>query len=273
MSEPECPSEAELVAYADADLSPEQLNRIENHLMACGPCTKAVAALQQLIQDVAAPSSKAELDVAAHVAGVMKRLDVPVKQTRKPRWALWSGGLAVAAAATLAVALGPAPHASPGDFAARGGAAESSLARDLGVQLYAQEQSLRSLESGSRIHAAAPLTAGLRNLGSEPAYLLLFAVDARDVVHWIAPEYTTAGSDPAAATVAPSPNERLLSNVAVFDDLALGPLEVIAVLTRKPTHVSEVEALSGKELDVEGLKKHFPGAQIRQFLLEVASTP
>lgn len=110
-------------------------------------------------------------------------------------------------------------------------------------------------------------------MGSEPAYLLLFAVDSRNVVHWIAPEFTAAGTDPEAMTVAPGPSERLLSHAAAFDDLAPGPLRVVAVITRKPTHVSEVEALSGEELDGAALMKHFPRAEVRQFLLEGSAAP
>jgi hypothetical protein len=280
MSDMQCPTEAELVAFADADLTPERLNRIAHHLKQCSACAKVVASLKLLMEDVAAlapesgkPGSPTQLDVSEHVAGVMRRLDEPGQRTRVSRWTLWSGGLAAAAAAALGIALSRGPDVAAGSFAARGGMEEASLARDFGVQLYAQEQSLRALESGARIRSDVALTAGLRNLGSEPAYLLLFGVDARRVVHWLTPEFTTPGSNPEATSVAPSSTERLLSNAAVFDDLAPGPLHVVAVITRKPTHVSEVEALSGEELGAEGLMKHFPQAEVRQFLLEVAPAP
>jgi hypothetical protein len=274
MSDMQCPSEAELVAFADAELSPEQLNRIESHLKRCSPCAQSVTALKQLIEDIKAPGSRAPLDVAAHVAGVMRRLDAPVQQTRSRGWAIWSGCLAAAAAAALGIALARESDAPSGHLAARGGAAEASLKRSWGFQLYAQEQrSLRPLETGARIHAGAALTAGLRNLGDEPVRLLLFAVDARDVVHWIVPEFSTPGSNPEAVSVAPAASERLLPNAAVFDDLAPGPLRVVAVVTREPTHVSEVETLPGEELSVERLTKHFPGADIRELRLEVDSAP
>jgi hypothetical protein len=271
VSDQRCPSEAELFRFVDADLSPEQLQRIETHLQTCSACAKQVAALRTLIEDVAAPLLPAKFDTAEHVAGVMARLDEPKKPVQSSRFALWSGVLAAAAALALAVGLSSEQDASLGEFAARGAPAEASLSRDVGIQLYtyADKQALRPLEAGSRIRAGAPLTAGLRNLGSERAYLLLFAVDSQQAVHWIAPEFLTLGSDPQAVLIAPSQSEQLLQTAAIFDDLAPGPLGVIAILTREPLHVSQIESLSAHERSAESLSKRFGRAEVRQFTLNV----
>jgi hypothetical protein len=94
-------------------------------------------------------------------------------------------------------------------------------------------------------------------------------------VHWIAPEFSAAGSDPEAAPVAPSAGEQLLPSAAAFDDLAPGPLRIVAVISKHPTRVSQVESLGRTELDSEGLIKAFPRAEIRQYSLVVvpASEP
>jgi hypothetical protein len=139
----------------------------------------------------------------------------------------------------------------------------------VGVRLYAQQQTLVALGAGSRITAQSALTAGLRNLASEPAYLLLFAVDAKRAVHWIAPEYTSAGSNPEAFPIAPARAERLLPSSAVFDDLALGGLRVVALISKTPLHVSDIEALPPGELSAEALRKRFSGAEVREFSLDV----
>jgi hypothetical protein len=55
----------------------------------------------------------------------------------------------------------------------------------------------------------------------------------------------------------------------VFDDLAPGPLRVVAVITAMPTHVSEVEKLSASQLSDSGLLVRFPRAEIRQIPLQV----
>ncbi|HKQ70606.1 MAG TPA: zf-HC2 domain-containing protein [Polyangiaceae bacterium] len=271
MSDKQCPAEAELLAFADADLSPERLERVEKHLERCGACAKQAAALSELIGDLASPLAQPRFDVAEHVASVTKRLDSPVKSAHDSRRTAWGGGFAaaIAAAAALAVfARGTRPGGPPEHFEARGGAAEAGLSRDVGVQLYARDPSLRALEPGGRVRAGTALTAGLRNLARGPAYLLLFAIDSKREVHWLAPEFTSAGTDPEAMVIASSPGERLLPQSAAFDDLAPGRLRVVAVISSEPTHVSEVEGLPAVELDAFGLAKRFPRAEIREFMLE-----
>jgi hypothetical protein len=271
MSDRQCPGETELLAFVDRDLTPERLERVEKHLARCGACAKEVEVLSKLVGDIAAPLGQPGFDLAEHVASVTKRLDSPVKFARSSRWPAWGSGFAavVAAAAALAVlARGPRPDGPAGHFEARAGAAEAGLSRDIGVQLYAEDPSLRALEWGGGVRAGTALLAGLRNLGKGPVYLLLFGVDSKRAVHWIAPEFTSPGTDPEAIPIPPSPDERLLPRSAAFDDLAPGRFSVIAVITSEPTHVSAVEALAAAELGVEGLAKRFPGADIRELVLE-----
>ncbi len=270
MSDKKCPTEAELLSFVDADAPPEQLARIEKHLELCSACAKQVMALSTLAQDVGAPLEPIPLDVAEHLAGVMKRLDTPVGSPRWSRWLGWGGGLAVAAVAVLSFSKlsRPLEREVADELAARGGLPVASLSRNVGVQLYAQQGTLVALGSGGRIARHTPLTAGLRNVGREPAYMLLFAVDSRHAVHWLAPEYTTEGTNPASAAITSSASEQLLPSVAVFDDLAPGPLRVVAVLSRAPLHVADVESLPGAELSAEKLLERFPRAEVRQFLLE-----
>jgi len=264
------PTEADRFRFADEDLSPEQLRRLERHLEHCSSCAKEVAALQELVGDIAAPVASGPLDVAGHVAGVMERLDTPVSSTQGSRWAVFCGAVAAAAAVALVVATrGPEENAPDGAFVARGARSEASLSRDVGVKLYAHEASLRPLEAGSRVRVDAALTAGVRNLGSTPVHLLLFAVDRQHSVHWIAPAFTTAGTDPEAVVVAPSPAERLLPTAAAFDDLAPGSLRVVAILSPEPVHVSNIETLPASELVEARLQERFPRADIRQVRLEV----
>ncbi|HEY6077996.1 MAG TPA: zf-HC2 domain-containing protein [Polyangiaceae bacterium] len=277
MTKDRCPSPADLVSFADADLSPEQLQRIEKHLELCGDCAEQVISLTELTCDVAAPVPRPALDLADHVASVMKRLDAAPASLRQPRWPAWAAALVASAAgvALLVAATRTPPEGQPSqELAARGAHEPASLSRDVGVQLYQQQQrALSLLGAGSRIGSRAALTAGLRNLASERAYLLLFAVDSKQEVHWIAPEFTSAGSDPQAATVAPSKQEQLLPSAVVFDELSPGPLRVVAVISHAPLHVSDIEATPASQLATEQLMRRFPRAEVRQFLLEVAAEP
>lgn len=270
MSDKHCPNESELVSFVDADLSPERLARVEQHLEVCSACAKQVVALNELVADVAAELPQPAWDVGAHVDDVMKRLDAPAKSAAGSQRAWWGGALAVAAAAALFVTTRqPGSDAAPAELVARGAHAASSLSRDVGVQIYAQDGALRPLGAASVIGPRTALTAGLRNLGDQPAHVLLFAVDAKNDVHWLAPEFTVPGSDPQAVTVAAATAEQLLPSSVVFDDLAPGSLRVVAVITAQPTRVSQVESLGPQQLSDSGLMARFPRAEVRQILLQV----
>jgi hypothetical protein len=146
---------------------------------------------------------------------------------------------------------------------------EPALSRDIGVQLYTQTPELRALSAGSSIHVQSALTAGLRNTGQTPVYLLLFAVDAHNAVHWVAPEFTLPGSNPRAVSLAPQAEEQLLPSSAVFDDLAPGPLRLIALLSAEPSSVADVEALTAEQLTSHGLTARFPRAEVRELAVKV----
>lgn len=272
MSKP-CPNEADLLAFADADLPPEKLRQLEKHLETCGACASQVMALSELVEDIAAPIAAPPFDAAEHAANVMKRLDAPSKPLRRAPVAAWAGTLAaVAAAAVVALALGrgAAGGGADGHFAARGGSAESALGRDVGVQVYAAGSSLRPLASGGQISADTTFAVGVRNLGHRPAYALLFAIDARQTVHWLAPEFNDPGSDPEVLQIVPVADERLLATQVRFDDLAQGPLRIVTLLSSTPSHVSEVEALSPAELSSAALTQRFPRAEAREVTLMVS---
>lgn len=275
MSYKACPSEEDLLSFADASLSPEQLERVEQHLLRCASCAEQVATLRSLIAGIAAPlvPDAGPFHAQAHVSAVMQRLDAPLPMPTRPSRMLLGSALAglgaVAAAALLVVQLTGQPELQEGQFTARGNSSEASLSRDIGVQLYAREDGLRALGPGSRIRAHAPMTAGLRNLSKERAYLLLFAIDARQTVHWIAPQFLDPSSDPSAAAILPSQEERLLPSSVVFDDLAQGTLRIVMLITAQPTRVSQIETLSAEELSGERLMARFPQAEIRQATLEV----
>jgi hypothetical protein len=150
----------------------------------------------------------------------------------------------------------------------RGGSFEATIARDVGVQPYVSQGGLRALTSGARLDPATPLTAGFRNLGRAPAYLLLFAVDAHRAIHWISPSYSRPGDDPASTALPPTVDERVLETTAVLEDVVPGPLRVVAVITSAPAHVSDVEAFEGLELDASRLVQRLPGADVRETVIE-----
>jgi hypothetical protein len=263
-----CPTETELLSFVDGDLAPEPLQRVGQHLKQCAQCTAQANILFDLILQIKRPVAEV-LDVQAHVASVVARLDVPVRRGHSPARAIWGAlGFAAAAGVLALLAWGPGSEPQFQEFAARGAASAASLARDVGIQLYTQEDTLVPLQPRGRIRQGSALTASLRNLTGGQAHLLLFAIDAQHAVHWIAPAFTTPGTNPLAFTVASTPGEQLLPSAVVFDDLALGPLRIVALITSEPLSVSDIEQLTPEALD-SGLLDRFPQAVTRQITIEV----
>jgi hypothetical protein len=270
MTKPACPGEASLLRFVDDDLSHEELERVRGHLLGCQSCRDQERALRQLPADLHAPLP-AQLDVAAHVRDVMAAVAArgPGKLERPRRLASQAAATALAAGVLLSIGYwGSRSHAPLGDFQARGGGV-STIARDVGVQLYTQGTVLRPLPPGAALPADAALTAGFRNLSARPVSLLLFAVDARNSVHWISPRYSDAQSDPLATVLPVSADERVLPTTVVFDDVATGALRVIAVISAAPSHVSDIESLAATSLNPRDITRRLPEAEVRETVLRV----
>jgi hypothetical protein len=266
-----CPTEEVLVRLVDGALSVEETERLTRHVGRCERCRHQDARLRTLIADLKAPLS-VPIDVQAHVRAVMDRLDRPSTPAARPLWRrafpLASSAVACAAAAYFVL------H-TPGrtTWQARGGPAQSTLARDVSVRPCAVQGGLRPLETGAVLDVATPVTATFRNLGDAPAYLLLFAVDSRHNVHWIVPRYSRPDDNPIAVTLPVSAGEGVLNTTVVLDDLSPGPLRVVAVIASAPGHVSDVEALEGTPIDAAQLARRFPtGTDIRETFVEVRDT-
>ena len=265
-----CPTDDELARLVDGALSCEETDRFRAHEARCARCRDRDEALRALIADVKSAVA-VQVDVRAHTRAVMDRLDRPLAEGSKPRRVPWWMG---AAAAGVLFVVGYRSFRTPlarDTWQARGGHAPPAVGRDVGVQPYAVQGGLRPLVSGSTIDGATPLTAGFRNLGEAPAFLLLFAVDAHRVVHWISPSYTRPEDDPASTTLGVSAGERILDTTVVLDDVCAGLLRVMAVITSAPAHVSDVEALAGADLSASRLTSRLPGAEVRETIVTVRS--
>lgn len=266
-----CPEESELVRFVDDDLPPEPADRQRAHLAECSRCRDEEARLRAIVADVRAPLSPA-FDVRAHVEGVMARLDRPHKEAARGRgMSPWVGAASLAVGLMLVgyLAARRAPEPAPATWQARGGAAASSVAREVGVWPCALEGAPRRLGPGATIRPDTPLSALFRNAGPAPAFLLLFAVDARGDVHWISPAYARPDTDPPATMLPPGAEQRLLATTAVLDGVPAGPLRIVAVIGRAPARVSEVERLGGSELAARSIASRFAGAEVRETLIAV----
>jgi hypothetical protein len=269
-----CIRSDDLVRFVDGALTVEQSVRVSAHVATCPRCRDDDRALRALASDIR-ELAPVNIDARAHARSVMERLDrpAPPAAVRRP---FWIPAMAVAAAAACALYLhfGSGASSSLGTWQARGGASvESTVARDVGVQPYAvlEGRDLRPLASGATIEVDTPLTAGFRNLGRVPVFLLFFAVDKEGVVHWISPPYERPGDDPGATLLVSSVEERTLGTTAVLADVPPGPVRLVAVLTPRPAHVSDIEVLERRDLDAPHLVRRLPGAEVRETVIEMKS--
>ncbi|HXX67963.1 MAG TPA: zf-HC2 domain-containing protein [Polyangiaceae bacterium] len=265
-----CPREETLACFVDGDLRPEEVERVVEHLASCGSCREREHAFREIVTGLREPAL-AQLDVRAHVGLVLRALDRPARSGRgMSRTAIVAGAAALAACVSLMAGV-PWMLRARGTqtWQARGGAAEATIARDVGVQPYAYEGTLRPLAAGAIVARDTPLTAGFRNIGDAPAFLLFFAIDVTDKVHWISPPFASEDGDPRSTELAPTFEERLLASTAVLDELSAGPLRLVAVLTPVPARVSDVESLAPAELTSTGLARRMPGAEVRETVVQV----
>lgn len=267
-------SEEQLFALADGGIAPNQEGVLRTHLERCADCRVSLHAVEQLADDLATPD---ELDEDAHVRGIMARLsnrDGTAKTTleaAKPRghraWVAPAAAALAMAAATL-LFVRSREQAPPDEFTARGTASDSTLARNVGVRVFAGAPRPAALERGSVVRPDTSFTGAYRNVHPHPAHLLLFAVDSAHTVHWLYPAYTRADENPSSILLERAEHERLLPTSVVLDVPAEGPLRIVAVTSATSLHVQDIEKRSPKALELGALQRDFP-ASISETIVEV----
>jgi len=257
-----CPEDDALIALVDEQLPEGDAAARREHVARCTSCQKRVGSFRSLARALGerVPPSPGALD---RLAARLESLPA-----RPPRRALPPVAWAVVGAVTAAAMWVVVPRlAHRDDFEARGTAGERSLSRDVGVSLYGQRATLIPLLDGDTAPADTPFAVSYRNLGSS-GFLMVFAKDARSDVHWIAPAYLDASTDPPSVPLAHHDTDALLSRATILDGPADGPLTVFVVITPRPHRVTEVEGL-GKKLDAALLRAAWPDAEVRELHLTI----
>jgi len=266
-----CIDDKDLVRFVDGALSVEETERARAHVASCSRCREEEATLRELIGAIHAPAAP-DFDVRAHVRSVMAGLDRPVAAPRERQrdWRIAGMSSIALGAVCLATYFGVARHPRE-EWRVRGGSAASGIERDVGVAPFAAGRAPHTIVAGSTIGRGTPITAAFRNVG-RPAFLLLFAIDARGAVHWVSPAFERPEDDPASTALAPAATERLLPTTAVLEGVPAGPLRIVAVVTSSPAHVSDVESLAGGALGPSVLSGRFPDAMVRETVVRVDDT-
>jgi len=272
-----CPEREELIRFRERALREHRADEIRAHVAGCTACRDRLAGLATLVADLRAPIAfPGGPPGSREVARVMARLDAPPPALRPawPRFAL--AALAAAGAIVFAAAW---PARDRGAFTARGGTAPlaadhvtaEAIDREVGTTLFALVPHAEPLAAGARVSSSTGFVLGTRNLSrAVPLFVLAFAVDARDELHWLYPAFTTAGSDPAALPLPASDATRLMPDSVVLEGVAAGPLRVIVMVGAERLHVSAIERLRGAELAATALQRRFASAAVSELRLEVA---
>jgi hypothetical protein len=164
-----------------------------------------------------------------------ERMARAVFARRRPRPALWAGGLAAAAALVLLVAW---PR---DDFRSRGGDEVSSAARPA-LSIFRVPPGGAAERVGAVVRAGDGLAFAYRSPAPAGAtHLMVFATDRTGRVYWFWPAFTDPASDPAALAIGVAETSVELPE-AIRHRLPSGPLTMHALFARRPYRVSEIEA-------------------------------
>jgi hypothetical protein len=262
-----CPAPEELLRLLDGEITENRSSQLRSHLVDCRHCAQELEAQKQLTARLGAPIDGTPAPGAAQA--ILRRLDSAVASRPRPPasrwWVLGAGGLAAAAAVAL-VAL-PRAARDPGEFRPRG--ATVARINRVGIELWALETAPRKLASGAPVAPSTAFVASYSNIDTAAAHLLAFGVDARGEVHWLYPAFDDSRADPPAVRLEPLHVQQALPDSVVLEDVPVGPLRVVSIISRGPLHVSSIEGLAAGERTLEPLRARFPDAQVSELLLRV----
>jgi len=257
-----CPSDERHDQAELGEITLNEAGSLERHLAECLPCSQRRDNLRQLAADLERPHEGAD---DAFVAAVMAARSTATAKIRRPA----PVGVAwLSAAAVLLLGLGIEIHnrygrGHDGTWTARGRRHDVQTSQPTSEILAVRGEQLRPIED-------QPLSAGdafavrYVNPGPDCYYLAAFALDAAGTVHWLYPEYADGATDPGSILLPTARQETLLPQVVEPDKPAVGPMQVITLLTPAPVSVKQVET---------ALQQAPPGVPAAQVLARAITRP
>lgn len=219
----------------------EDETRLRAHLPTCQECTQHYER-RVLLQNVPAEQ---RLGAALGFA--------PPPSRRSPlrfAWAL----VPVAAALVLLSALSTWwPFTTDDGFTARGADAGASLAW---LEVYRLESGKAPVPNARRLASTDALAFAYRNPDAHP-YLMVFAVDSKQHVHWYFPEWTQVETDPSAVPIVSGHELRELRS-AITQPLSAGPAKLHVLFLDEALTVKSIErAFAAQEPLVKGSEREW----------------
>lgn len=267
-----CPGPDELMRLLDGEVTENRATQLREHVGGCSACSDQLSRERLLLADIAAP--RPDIPSSALVSRIMEgATDMPTRATWRAK-ALRASFVAAACGALAVLVLGGLGSGNRGDteFHSRGGA-RVGLSRYVSTTLVRADRGMQRLEAGARVAPDTTYGMTYRNLKNSSVYLLCFAVDAKQEIHWLYPAYLDPQQDPPALELAAAATEVLLPESVMLDHPALGHLRFISVLSTKADPVSSIERLAPEELQTAALRQRFPAAVVNELSVEVAASP
>lgn len=261
MSQMNCLDDDTLFTLVD---EPEAATAAAAHVVGCASCAARKRELEQIVGDMRG-------DVDTHAAdALVERLTQKVQRKRSAR-VLYGAASVLALAATIL--LGPRLFRAD-TFDARGGGAHAQTQVELALDVVRRPAGgsvtlSPAADIATTSDAHLLLSYGTRAL-TTPSYVLCFAVDAAGDVHWLYPAYENAASDPASIELRAGRELAAMPTEALLDEVKPGKLQVFALISNQPLHVSEVERLAPSELARANLERRFLRSDVRTWNLEIS---
>jgi hypothetical protein len=272
-----CATEDDLIALLDGEVTENRAAALRAHLGRCSVCREEWASLERLQGLLRAPSPGVPLAGAAErIVARIQAEPVARSSSSGPGRRRWVGATAAVAAAVAALALlAPRLDHRPAErLAARGGGADRSLRRDVGVTLLRADARVSALHPGDAVQPDTAYAVAYTNLGPDgSAFLMVFAVDAAHAIHWIVPPYLDPSVDPPSAPLGHADGDTLLPGAIVLEDPATGPLRIVTLVSGEPQRVSAIEQLEPVALSLDRLRARFRAAEISDLSLALGSPP
>ena len=255
-----------LAAYVDGEVTPSAASAVERILAASAVERRRADSLRHVREVLSAPVGEIErIDLAGMVRRAARRegLGHPVapstpepRRPRRERWAFLAFGTAALTLATVVLVLRAgerrpvapapdAPRANDQGFAVRsaGPGGPDTPARWAGIRVYREGSTADEAPPvlADELPAGAGLLFSYTNVGPRPfTHLMILARDARGEVRWFFPAYERSGTNPESIAIDAGVVRATLHEL-VRQPFAPGPLAIVAVFSRQPLTVADVE--------------------------------
>jgi len=237
-------SNEDLLFYAENELPASRMQQIESHVGHCEQCRQRLSSLQLTLGSIGQLAEELEgVDLLSGVKAEIARVrPITPRRFAVRRWLVGGGAMGAVAAAAIVLVMLPGELVEKNDgFTARSAVSELSIGAWLGVTAYRVVDDSAVL-LGDSMKSTESLAFTYTNAGDAPFnFLSVVGVDAKGGLHWYYPAYTREGTDPVSIPIQPGVKAAELPD-QVKHELAPGPMAVLALFSKEPLRVSQVEA-------------------------------